>query len=336
MYQSTVRTIVKFIWKVNAYPEGQKPDGVTLYIFRDGEYYNSFTTASVDSCEVQLEKGHYQLYMISQSPEEFWRMQFQNMNDYSDAAVSLREADVSWTRSLPEVTVENPEILLAGVSDEFDVTEEMTEDYQYYYTNLKRLQTKGGSEDEEQYFLDQVRYHTLLIPVYPQNIVSQLWITIYSGNADVLKSVRASTSGMARTFEVTKNTTSDELATQIMSQWKLTIDEPEKRVGHVDGIITTFGLPNGEIPTPQRDSTLNVSALLIDNTTVANYKFEVGDKIQILKPNPGYRNLYRLIFGSVEEPAIVPPDVPPEGGSSSGMEATVSDWEDGEIIDVPL
>ena len=76
--------------------------------------------------------------------------------------------------------------------------------------------------------------------------------------------------------------------------------------------------------------------MLIDNSTIAEYVFDVGDKIQKLTPNPGYRNLYRLIFGTIDDPAIIPPDVPPAGGTSSGMDATVSDWEDGETVEIPM
>lgn len=345
LYRTTVRVIVKCVWQVEAYPEGTKPSGVTMYFFRDGEFYNSFTTANVDSCEVHLEKGHYKMYMISQSPEEYWRMEFENMTSFPNASTTLKESDAAWTRALSsDVTVENPELMCAGVSEEFDITQEMTEEYQYYYTNLQNIRlakTQGGVDtkvdlEEETYYEERVEYFTVRIPVYPKNIVSQLWVTIYSGNADVLKSVRASTSGMARTWELTQATTASDEAVQVINQWNLTMDDPDRRVGHVDGIITTFGLPNGEVPTALRDSTLNVSALLIDNATVANYTFDVGDKISIEKPNKGYRNLYRLIFGSVENPAITPPDVPPAGNTSSGMEATVSEWIDGETVEIPM
>ena len=317
MYRNTVRVIVKCIWKVKAYPEGYKPTGVTLYFFKDGEYYSSVTTANVDSCEVQLDKGHYKMYMITQSPEEYWRMEFDNMTSYDNAATTLRESEVNWvTRaSETEPVVENPDVMCVGVAEEFDITETMTEEYQYYYTNLQKIKaskaqtssdgTKGGTKsEEERYYEERVEYYTIRIPVEPKNIVSQMWVTIYAGNADVLQSVRASNSGMARTFELTQNTTNFEEAIQIMNQWTLTMDDEKRRVGHIDGIITTFGLPNGEQPSPQRDSTLNVSALLIDNSTVADYKFSVGDKIQKLEPNWGYRNLYRLIFGSIDNPAI--------------------------------
>ena len=359
MYRSTVRVIVKCIWdiEVDTHVEVdtdiQKPTGVTLYFFRDGKFYNSITTANVDSVEVQLEEGSYRMYMISQSPEEFWRMEFEDMTTFEKAATRLREnASASWASRKSddeEVVVENPEILFAGVSDEFEITAKMTEDYQYYYTNLTKLRTKYGTtsttkgdtkggtkSDEELYYEERVEYYTIRIPIHASNIVSQLWVTIYAGNADVLKSVRSSTSGMARTFELTQNTTDAEPAIQVINGWKLTMDNTAKRIGHVDGIITTFGLPNGEMPSAQRDSALNVSALLIDNSTVAEYVFDVGDKIQKLKPNPGYRNLYRLIFGDAENPAIELPDVPPAGGTSSGMEATVDDWEDGETVEIPM
>lgn len=344
VYRSTVRVIVKCLWQVEAYPEGEKPSGVTMYFFRDGEFYNSFTTANVDSCEVQLEKGHYKMYMISQSPEEYWKMEFENMTSYNSASTTLRESTAPWARGLNEPAVENPEVMCAGVAEEFDITASMTEEYQYYYTQLQNIRAAKAAKtastkaniSEETYYQERVEYYTIRIPVYPKNIVSQLWVTIYSGNADVLKSVRASTSGMARTWELTQATTGNDEAIQIINQWTLTMDDEPNRVGHIDGIITTFGLPNGEVPTALRDSTLNVSALLVDNSTVADYTFDVGDKIKVLEPNQGYRNLYRLIFGSVEEPAIIPPDVVPPGTESSGMEATVSDWEDGETIEIPM
>ena len=345
-YRTSIRVIIKCIWKVTMYPDGIKPTGVTLYFFRDGQFYTSLTTANVDSCEVQLPKGHYQMYMISQSPEEFWKMEFENMTDFNNADATLRStARPNWLRSTDDVVVENPEILYAGVSDEFDITDEMTEDYQYHYQLLKSLKSKVAkgstkadtkAEEEIAYYEERVQYYTIRIPIVPQNIVSQLWVTIYSGNADVLKSVRASTSGMAKTFELTQFTTKEDKAIQIISDWRLTMDDEERRVGHIDGIINSFGLPNGEQPTEMRDSTLNVSALLIDNSTVENYKFNVGDKIQMLPANNGYRNLYRLIFGDAENPAITPTDVVPEGSKTSGMDATVDDWEDGETVEIPM
>lgn len=347
VYRSSVRVIVKCIWNISVYPDGVKPSGITLYFFRDGEFYTSMTTANVDSCEVQLPQGQYQMYMISQSPEEFWKMEFENMNDYDNAATTLRTSTTpNWvsrgtTTPSPSV-VENPEILYAGVSNFFEITEEMTEEYQTNYRKLKNLRASAAGartkaeEDEISYYEELVEYYTIRIPIYPQNVVSQFWVSIYAKNADVLKSVRASTSGMAKTFELTQFTTNNETAIQIIDEWKLSMDDVDNRIGHIDGIITTFGLPNGEVPTVLRDSTLNVSTLLIDNTTVMDYTFDVGDKIQVLQPNKGYRALYRLIFGDKDNPVIELPPVGPAQGKESGMDATVSDWEEGETVEIPM
>lgn len=347
VYRSSVRVIVKCIWNISVYPDGVKPSGITLYFFRDGEFYTSMTTANVDSCEVQLPQGQYQMYMISQSPEEFWKMEFENMTDFDNAATTLRTSTTpNWvsrgtTTPSPSV-VENPEILYAGVSNFFEITEEMTEEYQTNYRKLKNLRASAAGartkaeEDEISYYEELVEYYTIRIPIYPQNVVSQFWVSIYAKNADVLKSVRASTSGMAKTFELTQFTTNNETAIQIIDEWKLSMDDVDNRIGHIDGIITTFGLPNGEVPTVLRDSTLNVSTLLIDNTTVKDYTFDVGDKIQVLQPNKGYRALYRLIFGDKDNPVIELPPVGPAQGKESGMDATVSDWEEGETVEIPM
>ena len=350
IYSSTVRVIVKVLWTVEAYPEGIKPSGVTMYFFRDGEYYTSITTANVDSCTVQLPEGHYKMFMISQSPEEYWRQQFDHMTDFYNASTTLRSTVATWaTRGTEEEVVENPEVMCAGVSDEFEITTKMTEDYQYYYSYLKKMAAASGKtktkavtnkteddDDDIAYYEERVEYYTIRIPVHPKSIVSQMWVSIYAKNADVLKAVRASNSGMARTFELTQGVTGSEEAIQIINQWTLTIDDEANRIGHVDGIITTFGLPNGEVPSAKRDSTLNVSALLIDDKTTADYVFNTGDKIKLLPPNVGYRAMYRLIFGSAEEPVIVLPDVTPPGGKASGMDATVEDWEDGETVEIPM
>ena len=317
--RQSMEVLVKVLWKVDVYPEGQKPNGVTLYVFREGEFYLQHTTSNVDSCVLQLAPGHYKLYMISQSPEEYWTMSFEDMHDFDNARVSAVETKSSWyTRADDEVVINNPELIVAGVSDEFEVSEAMVEQY-------NRSLTKAG---------ENAVYYTILVPVNPQSITSQYWVTIYSDNADVLKSVRASTTGMARTFYLTQGKTGDDEGTQLISQWTLTIDDPERRVGHLDGYVTTFGFPRGELPSSNRDSTLNVTTLLVDDQTIENYVFYIGDKIHLEDPPDGYRYLYRIVFGSIFEPAIHPENVRPQG--SGGFIAGVTDWDEEINSDVEI
>lgn len=317
--RQSMEVLVKVLWKVDVYPDGLKPDGVTFYVFREGEFYMQHTTANVDSCVLQLAPGRYKLYMISQSPEEYWTMNFEDMHDFDNARVSVAETKSSWyTRADDEVLINNPELIVAGVSDEFEVTEAMIELH-------NRALTKVG---------ENVVYYTILVPIDPQSITSQYWVTIYSDNADVLRSVRASTTGMARTFNLTQAKTNEEEGTQLITQWTLTIDDPDRRVGHLDGYVTTFGFPRGELPSPSRDSTLNVSTLLIDEETVEKYTFYVADKIKLEEPPAGYRHLYRLVFGSIFEPAIHPKNVKPKG--TGGFTAGVTDWDEEVISEIGI
>lgn len=321
--RESVEVMVKVVWKVAVYPEGIKPNGITLFYFRNGEYYMQQTTANVDSCAVQLEPGRYRLFMITESPEEYGYLEFDNLTDFDKASVTAIETKANWyTRADDEKTIVNPEMISAGVSDEFEVTDEMVEEYQHRIQE----QTKTKADDSGAV----VNYITIRVPIYPKSIVSQYWVTIYSDNVDVLKSVRASTSGMAKTYELTQDITAADEATQFITQWSVTTDDPEKRIGHVDGRITTFGFPNGEQPSALRDSTLNVAALMIDNETVQEYVFNVGDKIASETPPLGYRALYRLVLGSVTAPVIHPPDIVPVGGNG-GFDATVDDWENIEV-----
>ena len=161
MEGSGVKVIVKVIWKVEVYPDGVKPSGITLFFFRNGKYYMQETTANVDSCAVQLEPGHYQLYMITQSPDEYGKMVFNNLVDFADASVSVVETELEtkwYTRaSEDENLIDNPEVMSAGVAEEFDVTIDDVVNYQYYQKNAKqrinalRLNTKadGDIEDDE-------------------------------------------------------------------------------------------------------------------------------------------------------------------------------------------
>ena len=340
---SGVKVVVKVLWKVDVYPDGVKPSGVSFYFFRDDKFYMQYTTSEVDSCAVQLEPGRYKLYMISQSPVEYGQMVFNDMTDYDRANVSAVETSRSWysTKATNETPISNPELMAAGVSEEFEVSEDMVIDYQHYQYELKRLRMNATKGDNDELRIAKaeaaVNYYTIRVPVYPKNIVSQYWVTIYSDNADVLQSVRASTTGMARTFLLTHDMTGPSEGTQFITQWSLTMDDPGRGVGHVDGKITTFGFPRGEMPSPQRDSTLNVAALLIDNETVENYVFNVGDKITLEEPPVGYRQLYRLVFGSVSAPAIHPPDVKPKPGSDAGgFTAGVAEWDEEQNVGVEI
>ena len=320
-----IKVIVKVLWKAEVYPDGVKPTGMSLYLFRDGVFYKHHVTADVDSCTIQLEPGRYKMYVMSQSPDEFGQMTFSNLSNFDSVKVSLLETRSRWyTRSSNEVLSANPEMMVAGVSEEFEISGEMIEKM---LEDLKNANSNGEA--------DVVRYYTVRVPVNPVPVVSQYWVTIYSENADLLRSVRASTTGMARSFYLTQDKTGDDECVQIITDWTLKIDDPISRVGHLDGKVTTFGFPRGELPGPDRDPELNITTLLSDNSTTDSYVFMVGNGITLEKPPEGYRHLYRLVLGSVEAPVMHPPDVRPVE-EQSVFDAMVEDWKDGGEVDIDM
>lgn len=343
-YRETMRVVVKCVWKIVTYPE--VPTGMTLYFFREGDMTPKvITTSNVDSCVVELGVGKYKAFAISQSPEEYWTYQFDNMNNYDLASVTLIENPSTWYAAYSkvgddELVVNNPENLAVGIADEFEITQEMIDEFQEEFYTYKREPFRGIPVTPDEIDKEEIdreirtKYYTIEIPVDPKNIVSQLWVTIYAGNIDMLRSVRAATSGMARTFALTGNTTLHPSATQVINQWSLEVKSKADRVGRIDGIITTLGLPDGDIPSVMRDSTLNVSTLLVDNKTTADFYLNVGDKFRLEEPNPGYRNLYRLVFGSETDPAIIIPEVEPAHGG--GFTAGVEDWEEEVEVEIPI
>ena len=324
--RQSMDVVVKVLWKAEVHPDGIKPDGMSLFFFRNGDFYLQHTTADVDSCSVPLEPGKYRIFMISLSPDEYGGMHFFDMHDFDNAYVQLADTWSDWYHPAEgETLVKEPELMTVGVSDEFEISEEMIQEW---LKNNPGFATPGTD----------VNIFTVTVPVYPRNVVSMLWATIYSDNADVLKAVRASITGMARNFLLTQDRTGDQEGTQLLENWSLTIVNPEARIGHLDCKVNTFGLPRGEMPSPLREPTLNLATLLIDNATVDQYTFFVGDKFRLEEPIPlGYRLLYHLIIGTEFEPAMHPPDVKPaDQGGESGFAADVEDWEEGDILDIMM
>lgn len=326
----TVRVIVDCIYEDDAYPVGEKPTGMTLYFFRDGKLYNTVTTSNIDTYETELPAGNYKLYMMSQSVDEFGSMTFSNMDNFDKAAATLTESKVTWaTRGTGEVVGTDPEVLLAGTSAEFEVTEAMIHEYQIWHSKKKAAVASGATKGQEWIDLDnQVEQTTIHVPVYPKNVTSELEVLVYCGGMSYLQNVRASTTGMARTFVLTPFITGDETATQVIRYWGVAMDREADDIGHLYATITTFGLPNGDKPSPNRDATLNITTLLVDNNTTLSHVFEVGDKfVEITPPTLGYRHHYLLTFGTPDEPVIIFPEVDPvEAGG--GFVAGVTDWDE--------
>lgn len=330
-YVNYTRIVVRCDW--SRVPD--KPSGMSLYIFKDGETNpRVITTSSVDSVEVNLDEGHYKMFIMNQSTTEFGTYSFLNMDNYKSASSSLTAATSSWyvpDAAISEALGREPENLGVAIADDFDITEEMVSAFQSAY---KR---HHGHIDP-----NPLKDLTTYIDVTANNTVSKLVTRVYIGGIYNLYSIRGGISKMAKNFLMTQTATDKDEATQLLEGWTEKIDNNDATRGYVEIGVSTLGLPSNVITNEEvakRDTSANLlrlSLLLVDGKTISYYKFGVGKKIEIQKGPEGYRLLHYITLGTLDDPAIIIPDVPPAESGGGGFTAIVDDWGDEVNVDIPI
>ena len=101
------------------------------------------------------------------------------------------------------------------------------------------------------------------------------------------------------------------------------------------------GLPGkliGDLAMRSADLNLfSLECLLVDLTTRKDQDYNVGNKFTLQLGIEGLKLALELELGTSTAPAVVLPDVPPAGGSSGGgFDATVSEWQTGDTVEIPM
>lgn len=354
-YRPTCRVILNVDW--SNFPE--IPTGMSAYFFRDGDNYPIVaTTSEIYSTEVDLPVGHFRCFVMNQTPEEFWTYSFMNMNDFSTAEATLTMTKSGWYKSKvsragidPAAVAVAPEDLGIALIDEFEITEEMVDDYQALYadwkTKTKAAQTKGSASDDStkdaaakaKVALDGATYHIYGIAY---NVVCELNVKVHIQNIYNLYSARASMDGLADGFLISADRASDNETVQLMDSdvWSKHIDDIDPTKGYVEGRVRTLGLPgsiSGNLALRDPNANIfNFSCQLVDRTTTRDFEFKVGNKFNIEMGVHGINLVLDLELGTWEDPDVVLPDVPPAGGDGGGFDVNVDEWEQGETVEIPM
>ena len=298
----------------------ETPTGMTVSLYpEDGSKPITVLTNNIDYAIVNLPVGLYDLLVFNQSETEFGTMTFCDMDNFLKSGVRGVETPTRWYKSrLPEETViAQPEWIGTDVQTSLKVTPEMVEI------------TKSNIEHNP---TSRVEGDTILTTAYPQNIISTLKVTVHINGIYNLRAARAAITGMADGFMLGRNCPSAEHATQLLEEWNITIDEKDPTKGNITGTITTFGLPDGH-STKDAENELQLSLLLVDNKTIVDCGFLVGNLFEY-KDNTQAHVRTALCLNLYLDKTL--PDVEPEGGGSGGFDATVDDWGDEENIDIGM
>lgn len=288
----------------------EDPTGMTVMVYpADGGKPYTVLTHTLDGASFNLFEGVYHTLAFNQSVSEFGSLEFRQMEKYDKAEVVSATQDSRWYEGRADGgrVVTQPEWIGSHREEGAMVTRQMVQ--------AMRQEGKYRSGEGAEYVLSNL---------VPQNMVYTVHARVYIEGIYNLRSARAALDGMAEGYRFAMARPSHVSATYLMEEWEMTVDKSDPTRGYIDTYLYCFGLPDGHQGTAD-ENLFTLSVLLVDNKTVLNFPFMVGDKFE-----QGDTSV-RLSLNLELELAEPLPDVKPEGGSGSGFDATVEDW--GEEIE---
>lgn len=301
--------------------EKEIPTGMTVMIYpiNDGHYLRHLTNTTTHAV-VDLEAGFYNTIVYNQSETEFGTVEFTGMDKFSTAEVHTIDATSRWyaCRAEGERLVQQPEWIGTDYCTEAEVTPSMVETArEEYMADLSKANTPMQ-------FV--IASHT------PQNIIHTISVKVHLKGIYNLRSARASLTGLAGGYSFSKNKPTANNVTQLLETWTMTQNPDDPTQGYITARITSMGLPYDHASKAEENE-FTLSVLLVDNETIVDIPFKVGDKFQKIYDESGRYTLDLYIELWAEDPL---PDVKPADGGDGGFNATVDDWGDEQNVDIEM
>lgn len=304
---------------------GETPTGMTLMFFpEDGSEVRVHTTHEIESTLVRLKAGRYHILVFNLSPSEFGSLGFRGMDKYETVEVFAREiTSKGYTSSTgDERLARTPERLGADCLENFEVTEERVEEKE-----RSRTQDKTAG--------------TTVIRLQPKCVVYNAMVSVRVRGLHNIRSVRGSMSGMAESYLLTRGKTGADPVTHLLEGWRVEQEENDYKNGRIVTVFSTFGLPGKNTRAGDRlDNRLSVSLLLVDNQTVKDFDFEVGDRIQEVEEELKLTIEVGTSMGGQEQNPEDRPveveEVKPGNGSGGGFDTTVDNWGEDVKVEIPI
>lgn len=311
--------------RVNVDWNGYAVDGMTAHLFAKQtmtqQIQTTVTTQNVNEIVFDVLEGTYSAAIFNGTPEEYTTLHFQDISDYEEASVQVKETTVPWYSKYSVKTndlfvAHQPEWIAGGIAPEIIVTKEMVEKAEKEYID-------GG-------FLMTARTITPVGEVAPDSLICNLTLRVTLKGIDSYHQARAVVTGLALGKHINTRKTLDESVSHYagMDSWKIdpTSFDSSGSTGDIVGTLTCFGLPSS-FTGAKNDVTLTLEIMLIDLKTIVTYDvpLQIGDLIKRIE---GSENLYMPI--SIVFPVVLP-YVDPADGDEGGFGVDMEDWEKEEI-----
>ena len=300
----------------------ETPTGMTVMIYpqNEGQHVRHLTN-TITHAVVDLEAGLYNTIVYNQSETEFGTVMFSGMDCFSTAEIHAVSATSRWyaCRAEEEKLVVQPEWIGADYCTDVEVTTLMVETAgEEYMASISKM-----SKTRSQFL---VATHT------PQNIIHTITVKVHVKGIYNLRSARASLTGLSGGYSFSQDAPTADKVTQLLESWTITQDPIDPTQGYIIAQITSMGLPCGHSAQAEENE-FALSMLLVDNETIVDVPFKVGDKFQTVCDESGRHTLDLHVELSVDEPL---PDVKPSEGGGGGFSAVVDGWGEEQNVDINM
>lgn len=284
----SVRLRVEAVWDQFC----EYPMGMTVVFFpHDGTEAITVQSSSPDRVSANIPMNTYDILVINEKISEWGSINFRNMDRLPTAEAYAYEiyTRIRMKRPTNNPIVTDPERLGVALYRDYEITEEMLERYSH--------QVEMGLPVEE-----------YVVTVYPKNVIYKVDVKVHvSGIYNVL-SVESSLSGMAGGYMFDSEGQTTSRVTHLLTDWhKVFTSETDRREGYLHATCLSFGLPSDHT-NAAKDNVMNMSVRLVDNQTVLDFAFLIGDRFR--KEHTDCSPVLYLEFGKPYIPDSDEPDEP--------------------------
>lgn len=319
----------------------EQPTGMTVYVWsNESEEDNSrFLTHNLNAVTLDLKAGNYNAFVFNQSASEYSTLEFYNLEDFEKAEARTTVVEASWySTKAPSTKVgTEPEWLAIDCVRDITVTDEMVAiAEEEFLAGLPEANKNGKTRSVTK---SQHEIGTL----YPKSIIKKIDLYIHIDNMPFLRSALGALENLAEGCYISTRSTTSRHVTHTMEKWEIIYEKDDEGYenlmkGAIKATISTFGLPTGHTGTAEENK-LYIKLLLVDNLTMLEKEFMIGDIIADLNNYDGTqidengKAIWPEVHITWPEPL---PEVEPVGGGGGSFDVGVGDWGDEIETILPL
>ena len=330
---NTYDVLVNVDWSALEQKQGEAPSGMSVIFYpQQGGKAIVTQTNKINKATIGLPAGRYDVLVFNQIPSDFGTIGFRGMDKFETSEVFVKPTDGKWYESKGDgdIVARQPEYLAVATYLDFEINNELVE-------------ASTRHNDKNELFLT--------IDFEPEVFVKDMKAQVRIVGIHNLRAVRATVKGMSTGCHFATHESCASMTIHLLETWEAAKYEGQDKEGEITAIFTSFGLPNHHAHTKSDDDWLgsfDFELLLVDNKTVVKETVYFSEK---LITNKETRNSVALLSGEhdidqtikiglsadADDKPIILPDVDPEVPDGDGdWDVDLGDWDDEDIIDIPL